>query len=105
MMRLNKSRHMSLGEEARFRWGVVARAVAAIGGGYLLTASATTLLAILLPASRADATIIGTMLSFAIYACAILWVFATRSALRAWAGILGTAALLAGLLWLCRSMQ
>jgi hypothetical protein len=96
---------MILSEQARYRWEVTARAIAAIFGGYLLTATATTLMAVLLPVSRADAVIIGTMLSFALYACAVMWVFAVRSALHAWCGILGVTGLLAILLWLYRSMQ
>lgn len=96
---------MNLSEASRYRWGVAARAVAAVGGGYLLSAVAATLLAVLLPLPRADASIISTMLSFVIYTCAVLWVFATRSAWRAWAGIFIAAAMLSALLWLYRSMQ
>lgn len=96
---------MTLTEETRYRWGVAARALAAIGGGYGVTAAATSLLAVLLPLPRADAAIIGTMLSFALYACAVIWVFSTRSAARAWTGMLVVGGLLAALLCLFRSMQ
>ncbi len=37
------------------------------------------------------------MLSFVVYACAVIWVFATYSAWRAWAGVMAPALLLAGL--------
>ena len=37
------------------------------------------------------------MLSFVVYACGVIWVFATRNAWRAWAGILLPAAVLGGL--------
>lgn len=94
-----------LNTEMRQRCGVAARTVAAIGGGYVLAAVASALLATLLPLPRADAAVAATMLSFAIYACAVLWVFATRSALRAWAGILIAAASLGMLLWIFRSAQ
>ena len=88
----------------RYRGDVAARAVAAIGGGYVLTSIAVALLALALPLPRADAVTIATLLSFVVYTCAILWVFATTSALRAWGGILAAigvlgAALLA-LFWL-----
>jgi hypothetical protein len=67
--------------------GIALRTVAAIAGGYALTAAATALLAALLPLvsamQRIDATIIATMLSFAIYAGAVLWTFSTRHAWRA----------------------
>lgn len=63
------------------------RTVAAIAGGYVLTAATTALLAALLPLvstmQRIDATIIATMLSFALYAGAVLWTFSRRHAWRA----------------------
>lgn len=95
---------MNLSDKARYRWDVTARAAAAIGGGYLLTAAATTLIAVLLPLHRADAATLGTMLSFLFYACVVLWVFATRSAIRAWGGILIITALLETSIWINRSM-
>lgn len=76
-----------LGEHARYRLGVASRAVAAIVLGYGLTAVVTALLALALPMARADAVITATLLSFAIYTCAVLWVFAARSATRAWLGL------------------
>jgi len=45
------------------------------------------------------------MLAFVIYPCAVLWVFATASAGRAWVGILGASALLGGVLWLTGSLS
>jgi len=87
---------------AGYRVGIAARAVAAIGGGYLLAALASTLLALVLPLARADAVIIATMLAFVVYTCAILWVFATASAARAWTGLLAACGLCAVLLWLAR---
>jgi hypothetical protein len=35
-----------------------------------------------------------------VYTCAILWVFATSSATRAWAGIVVVSAVLGALLWI-----
>ena len=63
-------------------------------------ALATAALAVFLPMPLAEATITATMLSIAIYACIVLWVFATRSAWRAWAGIALPALVLYALLWL-----
>lgn len=85
-----------------YRAGVAARLLAAIAGGYALTAIATSLLAVLLPASRVNAVMTATLLSFVFYAFAIMWAFAARSAWRAWAGLLLPAALLGCALWLCR---
>ncbi|MCC2973597.1 DUF3649 domain-containing protein [Massilia sp. IC2-476] len=71
----------------RYRGGVAARAIAAIGGGYLLSSTGSYLLARLLPLHRADAVTLATILAFVIYPCAVMWVFAARSALRACAGV------------------
>lgn len=90
-----------------YRLGVGARAVAAIAGGYALAAAATAFLALLLQQlpqlpllpllhmGRADAAMASTLFSFTVYTCAVLWVFAARSAARAWLGLLLPAAMLA----------
>lgn len=85
---------MKLNQELQYRLGVASRAIAAIVGGYAVTALATALLAVILPMVRIDAVLTATLLSFAIYTCAVLWVFAARSALRAWLGIVLPAAVL-----------
>ena len=86
----------------RYRFAVASRAVAAIGGGYALASATAACLAVWLPLARVDAVITAQMLAFVAYACAVIWVFATRSAWRAWAGILLPAAILAGLWWIAR---
>ena len=88
-----------------YRLGVASRAVAAIFGGYALTAAAIALLAIWLPLARAEAVLTATMLSFALYATAVIWVFAARSAWRAWFGMLVPTIVLGSLLLLTRSMS
>lgn len=85
-----------------YRLSVASRALAAIVGGYALTALAIAALAIFLPLSRADASLTATMSSFLIYACVVIWVFATRTAWRAWAGIIALMAVLGALVWLQR---
>ncbi|KQR50351.1 DUF3649 domain-containing protein [Acidovorax sp. Leaf160] len=87
-------------DAARCRWAVASRALAAIVGGYVLSALCSTALAMWLPLARAEAVITGTLASFAIYAGAVMWVFAARSAGRAWAGIAVPAAVLGAALWL-----
>lgn len=77
---------------------VVSRIVAALGGGYALTAIATMTLTIYLPTSRAQSVLIATMSSFFIYVCVSIWVFAARTAWRAWLGILVPMATLVTLL-------
>ncbi|MEW7850650.1 DUF3649 domain-containing protein [Massilia aurea] len=83
----------------RYRGGVTVRAVAAIGGGYVFTSIASALIALALPMSRADAVTTATLLSFVVYTCIILWVFATSSALRACVGVIASSAVLGALLW------
>lgn len=80
-----------------YRLGVASRAVAGIAGGYGLAAIVTAWLSLALPGPRAEAVTTATLLSFAIYAGAVMWVFAARTAWRAWAG-LAVPALAAGLL-------
>lgn len=87
-----------------YRLAVASRALAAIIGGYALTALATTALAIFLPLSRAEASMTATLLSFVIYTCVVLWVFATRSATRAWLGIVAPGVVLGVLVGLHRLM-
>lgn len=73
---------------------LLSRIVAAIFGGYALAAlSSVAVLA--LPVDRTQAVIGGVLLSFAVYAGAVIWVFAVRSARRAWVGLLLAAAVLA----------
>ena len=88
----------------RYRGGVAARTVAAIGGGYVLTSIASALIALALPLPRADAVTIATLLSFVVYTCVILWVFATTSALRAWIGVVAVSAVLGAALWIVGRM-
>jgi hypothetical protein len=85
-------------EGLRYRLGVASRAVAAIVGGYALAGLAATVMALYLPTSRVEATLTGMLASFIIYTGAVMWVFAARTALRAWTGILAPSALLGAVL-------
>ena len=66
---------------------LLSRIVAAMFGGYAL-AALTSVAAVALPMSRPEAVLTGLLLSFVVYALAVIWVFAVRSARRAWAGLL-----------------
>lgn len=74
---------------------VLARAIAAIIGGYAVTALAVACLARLLPMHPAEASIAATLASFAIYAGIIVAIFWAKSMLRVCMG-LGSALLLLG---------
>lgn len=66
---------------------LVSRIVAALLGGYAL-AALTSLAALALPMDKTQGVLTGMLLSFVVYAGAVVWVFAARSARRAWAGLL-----------------
>ncbi|WP_429597893.1 DUF3649 domain-containing protein [Variovorax sp. PvP013] len=70
---------------------LVSRIVAAVAGGYALAALASVAV-LALPVSRPQAVLAGMLMSFAVYAGAVVWVFAVRSARRAWTGLLLAAA-------------
>lgn len=77
---------------------LVSRIVAAILGGYALAALASVA-ALALPIARPQAVLTGMLASFALYAGAVIWVFAVRSATRAWVGLLMAAAVLMPAAW------
>ena len=77
---------------------LLSRIAAAVFGGYALAALASVAV-LALPMSKPQAVIAGMLASFAIYAGAVVWVFAVRSARRAWAGLLVAAAPLALAAW------
>ena len=72
---------------------LISRVVAAVLGGYALAALAS-MATLALPMSQTDAVLTGMLLSFMVYAGAVVWVFAMRSATRAWTGLLAAAGLL-----------
>lgn len=84
------------------RLSVFSRVLAAAFGGYALTSAAAVLLALIWPAPKAQGVLWGGMLSFAVYTTAVIWAFTTRSATRAWVGMLGSALLCAGAAWLLK---
>lgn len=70
-----------------FRVGpLLSRIVAALFGGYAL-AALTSVATLALPMARTEAVFTGLLLSFLVYVGAVVWVFAVRSARRAWAGL------------------
>jgi ABC-type polysaccharide/polyol phosphate export permease len=65
---------------------LISRIAAALFGGYALAALASVA-TLAFPIARPQAVLTGMMLSFLIYAGAVIWVFAVRSAARAWTGL------------------
>lgn len=70
---------------------LLSRIVAAVLGGYAVAALGSVAV-LALPMAKPQAVIAGMLASFAIYAGAVIWVFAVRSATRAWAGLAVAAA-------------
>ena len=93
----------SLSAVQRYRWAVVSRTIAAFGAGYVLSAAFAAALGLgcvqWAGMARADAVTLSTMLSFVVYALAVLWAFACANARRAWVGILAPALVLGLLAW------
>lgn len=73
-------------DRARSAGPLISRIIAALFGGYALAALASVAV-LALPMPKAQAVLTGMLASFAVYAGTVIWVFAVRSALRAWAGL------------------
>lgn len=73
------------------RLGIVgplfSRIIAALLGGYVL-AGLSSVAMLALPMAKPQAVIAGMLISFLVYAGAVIWVFAVRNAWRAWLGLL-----------------
>lgn len=70
----------------RGRGALLSRMVAALFGGYAL-AALTSVAALALPMGTLEAVLLGMQASFGVYAGAVVWVFAARTAWRAWLGL------------------
>lgn len=80
----------------RHRLAVASRVAAALFAGYFLAHGATAFLTLVLPFARVDRVIAASLLSFAVWCAAAVYVFAARTAWRAWwVTLLAGAALLA----------
>ncbi|ETR76963.1 iron uptake protein [Afipia sp. P52-10] len=77
---------------------LISRIAAALFGGYAL-AALSSVAALALPMSKPQAVLTGMLASFAIYAGAVIWVFAVRSALKAWLGLIVVAVPLSWAAW------
>ena len=75
----------------------ILRIVAAVFGGYALTSSLLTALALLLPWPKVDTLFFTALLPALIYPAVLLWIFAAPTAQRAWRDLL-TVILICGVL-------
>ncbi len=65
-------------------WRLASLIGAALIGGYVLAGALSYFLGSVLPVPRSEATLIGHLLGFVIYAAAIIWVFSFRKPVKAW---------------------
>jgi hypothetical protein len=80
-----------------YRLAVTSRVLAAVLGGYVVTALASVCLTSWVTMVRAEAVVTGMMASFVVYLLAVIWCFACRTAWRAWFGLIGASLVLAAL--------
>ncbi|MGY2340132.1 DUF3649 domain-containing protein [Pseudomonas sp. SDO5532_S415] len=78
-----------------YRLAVTSRVLAAVLGGYVITALSSVCLTLWVPMARAEAVVTGMMSSFLVYLLAVIWCFACRTAWRAWLGLIVPSLLLA----------
>lgn len=76
------------------RWGIASRVLAALVGGYALAYGCTAFLSVYLPLARPDRVVFASLLCFAVWVAAVIYVFAARSATRAWLWLVGLTALM-----------
>lgn len=79
---------------ARRHLDLAGRISAALVGGYALAYGFTAFCSVYLPLSRADRVVTASLLCFAIWVAAAIYVFAARSAGRAWLWLAGLTAVL-----------
>ncbi len=97
--------NFSLSPKSHYRWMVLSRCLAAIFGGYALAAASTVFLSLALPMPRAEAVYLASLLSYVVFVIAVLWVFATRTAGRAWLGVVLPTIILSSLIYAMKVMQ
>ena len=91
--------------KAKVHWSnVLSRVLAAVVGGYILSAMCAVSLSRALPVmtsmDSSEAVLVGTMMSFAIYVTAIVWVFSTSGARGAWIGLTAVTLMVGAAPWL-----
>lgn len=88
---------------ARYRWMVVSRLLAATVGGYAVANLAAALLAGALPlftaATLADGVVIATMLGFVVHATVAVLAFTPASAGKVWCWLVAASCAMGVLLW------
>ena len=84
------------GTSLRYRLAVASRVLAALVGGYFVAYASTALLTVILPMDRLNRVVTASLLSFAVWCAAAVWVFTARSAWRGWWPLLAAGAAMLG---------
>ncbi|MCY1285711.1 hypothetical protein D9M68_148400 [compost metagenome] len=87
---------MTSKNKASTPWSIGSRVLAALVGGYALAYAFTAFFTVYLPLARADRVVFASLACFAVWTAAAIYVFAARSATRAWL-VLGGLTLAMGL--------
>ncbi|MET0355649.1 MAG: DUF3649 domain-containing protein [Cellvibrio sp.] len=87
-------RQTSKSSSTAYRREIATRFALAVIGGYALANISGIVLSYLLPMPKSDAVMTGILLSFAIYTCAVIWVFAVQSVRKAAVGLVAPSAVL-----------
>lgn len=80
-----------------YGWRLLSLIGAAIIGGYALATAVGIFLAGVLPLPLGEATVIGNLLSFAVYAGTTIWAFTVRRPGRVWLALLISTGTLLGI--------
>ncbi len=83
-------------------WSVFSRVLAATFGGYVLAIASSLLISQLLlhVTGKYQAIHIGLIVTFLVYACAVMWVFSVKTAKKAWIVLLNSIFFCLAMTWL-----
>ncbi|MEM8814278.1 MAG: DUF3649 domain-containing protein [Pseudomonadota bacterium] len=87
------------------RWHIASRVFAATIPGFVLTNTSGVLLSFLLPGEKLSGVAIATLLSFAIYAAIVMWIFSVKRLRTVWLGLLTGILLTGGGAWLLYTLE
>ncbi|RTR34509.1 hypothetical protein [Shewanella atlantica] len=73
---------------------IMSRSFAAIFAGYLVAATGSGLLALIIPLPASQSVLIAMMLSFSFYVAAAIWAFSVGTSRQAWRDLLLISAIL-----------
>lgn len=76
------------------------RIVAGIAGSFVTASAVVIALPVFTRGHKVDAVTTASMVGFAVWTGAVIWVFAARTATRAWLGLMATTLACVSVVWL-----